>query len=431
MKRYPKYKPSGIEWIGEIPEHWREFRNFGLFEERSDKGHEDEELLSVTIDRGIIKQDEITERKDSSNEDKTNYKLVEKGDLAYNKMRMWQGAVGYSDYRGIVSPAYIILKPRIPIEPKFYHYLFRLPNYNRESYRYGHGICDDQHSLRFWQFKKNVSPIPPLPEQTAIAAFLDEKTAKIGEAIEKKQRLIELLDEYKTAEINRAVTKGLNPKTKMKDTGIEWIGEIPEEWEVKRLASVGKFSKGCGISRSDLTEEGFPVILYGDIYTKYEIKVKDIVNSIPEEILCDTKTVNRGALLLTGSGETAEDIGKCVMIDVDETSVGGDVIIFEQIENDSLFLSYVLNSKGAVYQKAAMAKGEIIVHIYSSQLKDLRIPIPPSIIQAAIAEYLDRKAEQVEKAKQDIRQEIKTLKEYRTALISEAVTGKIDIRDEA
>ena len=172
MKPYSTYKNASLPWLERIPAGWEALPNIALFDERIERGFNTEELLSVTQDRGIIKQSESDE-KDSSNEDKSAYKKVRAGDIAYNKMRMWQGAVGHSPFEGIVSPAYIVLKPKRKINPRFYHYLFRTPAYMRESYRNSYGICDDQLSLRFFNFKRMQSIIPPIEEQVAIVKFLE------------------------------------------------------------------------------------------------------------------------------------------------------------------------------------------------------------------------------------------------------------------
>ncbi len=235
LPRYESYKNSGVEWLGEIPSHWQVKRNIGIFDERKEINQPEMELLSVTIKQGIIQQSEITTKKDSSNEDKTKYKVVEKGDLAYNKMRMWQGAIGASSYDGIVSPAYIILRPRDKTYSRYYHYLYRTPLFIKEANRHSYGLCDDMNSLRYEHFKTIYSPAPPPDDVERITNFLDQKTAEIDEAITKKEQLITLLQEQKAILINQAVTKGLNPKAPMKDSGVEWLGEIPAHWKERKL----------------------------------------------------------------------------------------------------------------------------------------------------------------------------------------------------
>lgn len=214
---------------------------------------------------------------------------------------------------------------------------------------------------------------------------------------------------------------------KYKDSGIEWVGEIPEHWEVKRVASLGKFSKGGGVSKSDLTVDGLPVILYGDIYTKYDTFVKNVHNKISVETAEKARQIEKNAILFTGSGETIEDIGKCVVYLNDEKAyAGGDVIILEQQENNSLFLSYVLNTPGVKYEKAKYGKGEIVVHIYSSQLREIKIPIPPPPEQTAIATYLDRKTAEIDQLIEAKKRLIELYHEEKTAIINQAVTKGIN-----
>ena len=161
LKPYNKYQPVSYDYVAEVPEGWQLLPNIAVFEERIERGFVDEELLSVTIGRGVIRQTDVDIKKDSSNEDKSKYKLIKVGDIAYNRMRMWQGALGYSDYRGITSPAYVILKPKMDINQRFFHYMFRTGFYTNYSKRFSYGIVDDQLSLRYVDFKRMYSIVPP------------------------------------------------------------------------------------------------------------------------------------------------------------------------------------------------------------------------------------------------------------------------------
>lgn len=214
---------------------------------------------------------------------------------------------------------------------------------------------------------------------------------------------------------------------KYKDSGIEWIGEIPAHWEMKRLWSMGRFNKGGGISRSELTDNGLPAILYGDIYTKYEYQIKDVFHRISKETANNAVEISKHTLLFTGSGETMEDIGKCVVYLNDNNAyVGGDVIILRQQQNNSLFLSYVLNSKGAQYEKARNSKGEIIVHISANQLKEILLPIPTLSEQTAIAIYLDRKTAEIDRIIANKQKLIALYEEEKKVIINQTVTKGID-----
>ena len=210
---------------------------------------------------------------------------------------------------------------------------------------------------------------------------------------------------------------------KYKDSGIEWIGEIPEGWDITRLANFGVFHKGRGVSRADLTETGVPVVLYGDIYTKYNIATTLLERRTSIDTAKGSVKIEKGDLLFTASGETKEDIGKCICFLGNEQSyAGGDVIIFRQPNNNSLFLSYIFNSFGIVIQKAKLSKGEIVVHIYSSQLRNIHFSIPPLTEQTQIANYLDHKTKQIDELIADKQNLIELLKEERTATINQAVT---------
>lgn len=240
LPRYPEYQDSGVDCLGEIHAHWDLLPHRAIFQEVIECGYPDEEMLSVTISKGVILQSQLlanSSKKDSSNIDKSNYKLVRVGDIAYNKMRAWQGAIGASKYRGIISPAYIIVRLREENNPMYHHYLFRIPPFHTEAERWSYGITSDQWSLRYDEFKQIYSPIPPPDEQGEIVRFLDAAEYRIRRYIRAKQRLIKLLSEQKGAIIQHAVTKGLDPDAPMKDSGIEWLGEIPSHWEVRRIKS--------------------------------------------------------------------------------------------------------------------------------------------------------------------------------------------------
>jgi len=191
MDKYDKYFKVNFDYFDELPVGWQLLPNIAIFEERIQKGFENEELLSVTISKGVIRQIDLEDKRDISNDNKSNYKLIKKGDLAYNKMRMWQGAVGYSEYQGIASPAYIILKPKIELNPKFFHYQFRSGFYINYSKRASYGICDDQLSLRYKDFKRMLSILPPIDIQNKIVDYLDKKTEQVEKYLNAKSALLQ------------------------------------------------------------------------------------------------------------------------------------------------------------------------------------------------------------------------------------------------
>ncbi len=218
-----------------------------------------------------------------------------------------------------------------------------------------------------------------------------------------------------------------------KDSGIEWIGKIPKDWEVIRLASIGSFSKGSTISKGDLlqnAQDGHPCILYGELYTKFDRKVTATESQISYDLFKKSKTVNDGTFLFTASGETADEIGKCVLVKCNSLiAIGGDSTIYQLFEKEKFdieYLSFTLNSEYCRTFKAANSRGEIVVHIYAQQLRNLQIACPGIQLQIAIRQHLDRKTTQIDSLIEKLEKKIELLKEYRIALISQCVTKGLD-----
>ena len=260
---YPAYRPSGVSWLGDVPEHWELAPSRAVFTEINERDHPDEQMLSVTIARGVIRQQILLQgssQKDSSRLDKSAYKLVCPGDLAYNKMRAWQGAIGVSTYRGIVSPAYIVQRPRNGADALYYHHLLRTPAFAAEAERWSYGIASDMWSLRPEHFKMMYIPLPPRPEQRAIVRYLDYVDRRIRRYVVAKRRLIALLEEEKQAVVNRAVTRGLDPNVRLKPSGVEWLGDVPEHWEIVPFKRRVGFQEGPGIMAADFRESGVPLL---------------------------------------------------------------------------------------------------------------------------------------------------------------------------
>lgn len=434
FKKYEKYKNANVNWIYSIPSHWEILPNRAIFSERITKNCANEQLLSVTIKKGVIKQTQLLEdssKKDSSNEDKSKYKLVRINDIAYNKMRMWQGAVGFSEYQGIVSPAYIILKPHKNINSKYYHYLFRSPLYIQYSYNYSYGICDDQLSLRYKDFSTMYSVIPPIEEQKKIVQFIEYKEKQINKLIKKQKLLIELLEEKKKTLITEVVTKGLDKNVPMKESGVDWIGKIPQNWKVRRTKYVAtSFEKGSGITKDDVILDGdIQCIRYGEIYSKYDIKADKCFSKTNIDKISSPRHIFNGDILFAGTGELVEEIGKnIVYIGHESCLAGGDIIIMKHKQNP-MFLNYALNSNYAQSQKSFGKVKLKVVHISANNIGNIRIVIPSLEEQQEIVEYLDNKCFCINKiilGKENI---ITKLEEYRKNLISNVITGQIDVRD--
>ena len=233
------YKDSGIEWIGAIPKEWNVSKIRYHLKWFSKKNEPDKEVLSVYRELGVVKKNERDDNHNRTPLDLTQYKYVRPGDLVVNKMKAWQGSVGVSDFEGIVSPAYFIYEfTSKMINKKYLHHLLR-GCYKDEMMRLSGGIRVGQWDLSSYEFERMPIVLPPLPEQQRIADFLDTKCGILDRTIDAVSRQIEDLEKYKKALITKTVTKGIckkgEPERAMKDSGVEWIGEVPEEWSVSKV----------------------------------------------------------------------------------------------------------------------------------------------------------------------------------------------------
>lgn len=413
-------------WIPQIPINWELVKVRHLFKESTKKGFPNETLLVASQKHGVVSKDNYGKRTVEATKDLHNLKLVEKGDFVIS-LRSFQGGIELSHERGIISPAYTVLKETRQIEKRYFKNLFKSPPFISLMTLCVKGIREGQ-NIDYPTFKNEYLPFPPLEEQKKIAEYLDKLNNEIDKFIKNKERLIELLEEEKTGIINKLVILGVNKNVKLKET---FLGMIPEHWEIRRLGTIGRFTKGGNISRDELTtgftsEEDVSAILYGDIYTKYNIVTENVINKISKKTASKSVKLIKGDLLFTGSGETKEDIGKCVLFNSDEeTYAGGDVIIFKQKIFDSHFISYSQNSILAKFQKYNSARGEIIVHTYGSKLRDVFMPFPPSKEeQGDIVKNINTECQKINLAISKAQKEISSIKEYREALTTDLITGK-------
>ena len=416
------------KWVGDLPDGWKLVRNQGLFDETKTIGHAYEELLSVTIECGIIPQTAITSKKDSSNEDKSKYKLLEPGDLAYNKMRMWQGAIGRSDYRGIVSPAYIVIRPRNLEYSRYFHYLFRTHRFITEANRNSYGLCDDMNSLRYEDFKTIHTPVPPKDTMFRIVNFLDEKTAEIDAAIAHKRRLIELLHEQKAILINRAVTKGLNPDARMKDSGVDWIGEIPAHWEVKRVKHVAQVSSTK--SRDGVCKDDRQVVFLSmeAISETGEITQSNVRPA--HEVFDGLTYFKRGDVVIAKITPCFEN-GKGAWLNELESEYGFGTTELHVLRPTKILGSYL---HLLLSRKSFLIHGEEFMEGSAGQkrvptdfLANYLFSLPPSREQTEIATYCTGLMQDFAEAIQNQYTGITKLNEFKQTLIANAVTGKIKI----
>lgn len=420
------YKPSGIEWLGEIPQSWENVSIRSCFTESNQRCNTDSyPLLSVTIANGIIYQDDIENKKDISNDDKSNYKIVPLNAVAYNKMRMWQGAVGINTLTtGIVSPAYIVAIPNEKILPNFVSYLFKSKIMIGEFDKNSYGLCLDMNNLRYDDFRNIKIPLPPLQEQKEIAEFLDKKCEKIQNYIDKKQKLITLLQEKKQALINEAVTKGLNPNIESKNSGIEYLGLIPHHWEVKKLKYVGKVVLGKMLCNEHQKGYSHCYYLKSKNLQWLNVEVSQIEKMWFSEYEKSLYRIKKDDLLVSEGGEVGKtciwnnELAECYI----QNSVHK--ITLNKFNNAKFFL-YLFFTYGKLGVFDSVVSRVSIAHLVLEKLVNVDMVVPPLQEQKQIANFLDEKCEKINSAIEKTKRQITLIKEYKNTLINEAVCGRI------
>lgn len=424
---YDSYKDSGVDWLGEIPSDWELLKVKNIFRlvMKFAPKNNDCELLSVYTDIGVKPRKELEERGNRATTT-DGYLIVEKGDIVVNKLLAWMGAIGLSDYDGVTSPAYDVLKPKMPIEGIFYHLLFRSPQCTSELKRHSRGIMDMRLRLYFDKFGDVVVPYPNIEVQKKIVSFLAEKTAQIDQAIALKQQQIEKLNEYKQIVIQNAVTKGLNPNAPMKNSGVEWIGNIPEHWDVKKNTHLfNKIGSGTTPTSSDLSYYDSGDINWlqtGDLNNDYIVATSRKINQKAMSKFSSLKLYDENSLVIAMYGAT---IGKVGLLKIKSTTNQACCVLGN---SDKVFMKYI-------FYVMQFAKNHLISNSYGGgqpninqdMIKNLRIPYPNLQEQEKIANYLDDLNEKIYKTSKGYQTQIDRLKEYKNILINQAVTGKIKI----
>jgi type I restriction enzyme S subunit len=442
LKPYPEYKESGHAWLGQLPKHWLLKPNRAIFSEVKDRNHPDEEMLSVTITRGIVRQKALLEgssKKDSSNLNKSAYKLVQLQDIAYNKMRAWQGAIGVSAFRGIISPAYVVVRPRSSnYSSVYFHNLYRTPQFAKEAERWSYGITSDMWSLRPEHFKMIYSPLPPPAEQAAIVRFLDWVNGRLERAIRAKRKVIALLNEQKQAIIHRAVTRGLDPSVPLKPSGIPWLGDIPRHWDTPlfgRLLTRVEQGWSPVAAEGELGLDQWAVLTLSAVrrglFNPSAIKPVSPTANVPTGI-----EIHAGDVLLTRSN-TRDRVGDvCVVRAPRPKTILCDLIYRLKVRTSAVepeFLVYQLLSRvgrGQIERDARGSSGTM-PKLSQGHIKSWRILLPPHEEQRRIVERVDANSEPINAAISRLEREIELLREYRTRLVADVVTGKLDVREAA
>ncbi|MPS70920.1 MAG: hypothetical protein E2586_20795 [Novosphingobium sp.] len=428
---YDHYKDSGVDWLGTVPSHWSVERITNLYREATEAGNDDLPILSVSIHSGVsddeLDPDEV-ERKVSRSEDRSKYKQVQPNDLVYNMMRAWQGGFGAVRVAGMVSPAYVVARPKSAVPSKYVELLLRTPGAVEEMRRRSRGVTDFRLRLYWDEFKDMRIALPPETERDRIVAFLDRETTKIDALVAEQERLIALLKEKRQAVISYAVTKGLSPDVPMKDSGIEWLGQIPAHWSVCPLSYRYTVALGKMLDEKKITGNFLrPYLRNTDVQWK-SINYNDLPEMDFEQHELDRYSIINGDLVVCEGGE----VGRAAIWRATETVCYQKALHrlrTRDTENDTTeFLLFFFELYVNLGVFAASEGKSTIAHLPAERLRRYKFVFPPIEEQFEIAEYLTRVSQAWDILEAEAQSAITLLQERRAALISAAVTGKIDVR---
>lgn len=436
-QKYAEYKDSGVEWLGDVPSHWGVEYSKWLFKERNIKATSKDEMLTASQKYGVIPQKMFMELEQQkvvqvfSGHDIL--KKAQANDFVIS-MRSFQGGIEFSGYSGAVSSAYVPLEPRTDLSLLYYKYLFKSVPYIQALQTTTNLVRDGQ-ALRYGNFIQVRIPLVPFDEAEKIGQFLDHETAQIDTLIVKQEKLIELLKEKRQAVISHAVTKGLNPDVKLKDSGVEWLGQVPEHWILSNLKYFASIQGGYAFNSDLFVEEGTQVLRIGNVYQN-TLSLDRQPIYISNELVKNFKDfiVSKNDVLMSLTGTLGKrDYGFAIKVKTDEKYLLNQRVAKispnpSKIDTD--FMVYVLWSESYLTQLYSLPSGTKQANLSNSDVLGIQIVVPPSLEeQKDIAKYLKNKLLKFDDMILKAESAISLMQERRTALISAAVTGKIDVRN--
>lgn len=431
MEKYLSYKDSGVQWLGEIPSHWKVKKIRHILSLANEKTKESGgELLSLSQYAGV------TPKTDSNvgiraAEDTTGYNIVHKGQFVMNIMLAWNGSYAVSEYDGIISPAYCVFDFTRECDRRYYNYLLRMKVYSGAFKTESKGIIDSRLRLYPQYFKNFPLIVPPIEEQRSMATYLDKATAEIDRAIAQQQRMIDLLNERKQIIIQRAVTKGLDENVEMKNSGLNWLGQIPSHWELVRLGYSSWIRARLGwrgLKANEYVDSGYVFLsAFNIVNNKMQWDNVNFINKFRYDESPEIK-LKIGDILLVKDGA---GIGKCARVDElplgEATANGSLAFITPKPDLDYRYLHYFLICDSFKKYTELLLTGMGVPHFTQGAMKKVKIPIPPVNEQKRIVFHLDKEVGEFDLAIGRLEKQISFLQERKQIIISEVVTGKIKV----
>lgn len=430
LRPYAEMKPTGLPWLGEVPVHWDVRRNGRLFSARRETNFPKLPILEVSIRTGVRIRDFDNNGRKQEMTDRSKYQRAVKGDIAYNMMRMWQGAVGIAPVDGLVSPAYVVARPFAETDTAYYAYLFRTAAYMREIDVFSRGIVPDRNRLYWESFKQMPSVYPPIEEQRLIVRFLNWHGGQVARLVRAKKKLIALLNEQKQAIIHHAVTRGLDPDAKLKPSGIPWLGDVPEGWEVKRLKTICRINPPRSSGRMADAEElvtFLPMEKVG-VDGKIDGSIRMPISQMASGFTC----FQRNDVILAKITPCFEN-GKGAVLDALPTPIGFGstefIVLRASNALDPRFL-YLLTFEAQFRRlgEESMTGSAGQQRISREFVANYPVAVPCRDEQVRIAEGLSVATSDVDATIDTAEREIALIQEFRTRLIADVVTGNLDVR---
>ena len=418
MKSYEKYKDSGVQWIGEIPSHWDCVKPQHLFSPVQREPEDGDEIVTCFRDGVVTLRKNRREDGFTTSLKEIGYQRVMVGDLVVHEMDGFEGSIGISDSTGKSTPVYTIIQPSPNNYNPYWMYLLREMANTRFIQCLSKSIRERTTEFRWLMWKGQLFPLPPLTEQHQIVSFLDEKTSLIDDLINKKEQKIGLLKEYRTSLINRVITKGLNPDCPMKDSGVEWIGEIPSHWDVKRLKYVSDIEYGISPPDTTYNDEGIgSVLINGPVeYSETDFGYTRSIKWTTEP----KKFTQKGSLLFCLRGSTTGRMN----ITHEDVSIGRGVCSINSHQNQWYMIYSMFCVRDWI---SGQLSGSTFPSVVKEDVDNFVIPSPPVSEQEQIVSFLDDKTGEIDRTIQSEKKKIELLKEYRQSLISSVITGKIKV----
>ncbi|HTN68960.1 MAG TPA: restriction endonuclease subunit S [Dysgonamonadaceae bacterium] len=426
VQTYARYKLSGVEWLGEIPEHWEIKRFKHIFREKKKTHNIELTCGSISFGKVVYKNDEKIPEST-----KRSYQVLNKGEFLINPLNLNYDLISLrialSDKDVVVSSGYIIIQNVIELSKDYYKWLLHIFDVAFMK-TLGAGV---RQTLSITHIANSEFVFPPLPEQTAIANFLDDKTQKIDQAISIKEQQIELLKERKQILIHKAVTRGLDDTVKLKDSGVEWIGEIPEHWEVKRLKYFTNIQGGFAFNSNDFKDEGVQIIKIANTYMN-RLSLDRQPTFVDESYLTSHKdwVVSKNDILMSLTGTLGKrDYGFAILIEDEAKYLLNQRVAKITVKKDfePEYLLLLLQSDSYLNQLYCLPAGTKQANLSNDNVINIKTPIPPYRERKGISEYIETASQKIDTAISLKQQEIERLKEYKSSLINSVVTGKVKV----